>query len=317
MSDLTSTLQDLYQRFGELPGVQIEIHKNLPAITVSNDVSTATVFLQGAQVSHFERHGHKPVLFLSEANTYEEGKPLRGGIPLCWPWFGDLAKNPGKIQQQTTEIEAPAHGFLRNQSWQLHSIDTKATETRLILVTEIVKDQYITWPFAAKLMLEVTVGKTLTLNLRVENIHDTEFSYSLAFHTYFQISDLKHTSVDGLDRENYFDALDRWKTKTQAGPLLVTKEVDRVYEKVISQENGELKLNDKGINRSLLMLTKNLPSLITWNPWIEKSKNLSQFKENDFHQMLCLESAAVKNQSITLEPGDVANHQLEIIELQH
>ncbi len=315
MSDLASTLHDLYQRFGELPGVQIEIHKNLPAVTVSNDLSTATVFLQGAQISHFEHHGQKPVLFLSEANTYEEGKPLRGGIPLCWPWFGNLDKNPGIIQTQISQTDAPAHGFLRNLAWQLKTIQAEQTETQLVLTANIDANSNTLWPFATELQLQITVGETLTVTLSVKNCDTRDFHYSLAMHTYFQVSDIHQVSVDGLDEEKYFDALDQWQLKTQAGSLQVSEEVDRVYEHVSSQATGELKLNDKGISRNLFILTKNLPSLVTWNPWLDKSKTLSQFYDNDFNQMLCLESAAVKDNCVTLATGETQTHTLEIIEL--
>ncbi|MEH6604537.1 MAG: hypothetical protein V7711_03060, partial [Pseudomonadales bacterium] len=137
--DIASTMQQLYAQFGELPGVTIELHKELIAISVVNQAATATVFLQGAQLSHYQLPNQHPIIWCSDLCDYSEGQSLRGGIPVCWPWFGDLNRNPDKLKQQVTGLDAPAHGFVRKQIWQLDNVQILNDKTTQLVLSLAVR----------------------------------------------------------------------------------------------------------------------------------------------------------------------------------
>ncbi len=122
--DIGQQMQQLYSQFGDLPGISIELHKQLLAIRVENKQATATVFLQGAQLSDYQKQGEQPIIWCSPHCDYQNGQSLRGGIPLCWPWFGDLARNPEPVRQHINQTtDAPAHGFVRNRLWSLSTVE--------------------------------------------------------------------------------------------------------------------------------------------------------------------------------------------------
>lgn len=308
-SDLATTLQTLYARFGELSGVQIEIHKSLPAITVTNDKASATIFLQGAQVSEYQKHGQKPTLFLSDANRFLPDVPLRGGIPICWPWFGDIKRNPEAIQQQLSNIEqAPAHGFVRSLQWQLDDIVAQPELTTLTLSLEVSPETHENWPYHAHLKLEVRVGETLQLALSVTNTGEKVFQYSLALHTYLAVDSLDHVEVTGLEDCTYFDSVNDWQAATQETPLIFTQETDRVY----PQAKEIVTLLAKDTGQQVVIHNEALPSVVAWNPWIEKSMTLSDFNPQDYTKMACLESAALLDAAPVLTPKRSIQHTLTI-----
>lgn len=312
---MAEKIHALYRSFGGLDGVSIECQKELIAIGVSNQSARAEIFLQGAQITAYQRHSEDPVLFLSRECQYKQGASLRGGIPICWPWFGDLSKNKIELQNQFSSdfIDgAPAHGFVRDLDWDVSDIriiDNK--ETRLILECDIPFDSTKGWPFAARLVYEVSVGEALKVTFSVKNRGDKPFIYSAALHSYFKVENIKKVSIPSLDNVFYVDAMKNWETFGQQGDVVFDREVDRIYSfslDVHDVDGYSIELNDT--KRSLKIESAGSASAVVWNPWIEKSKRLSQFADDEYQKMVCIEIANAGDDLITLAPDQ--EHVLSI-----
>ncbi|WP_415881281.1 D-hexose-6-phosphate mutarotase [Neptuniibacter sp. QD34_54] len=296
--NLADQVQALYAKYGALKGITIEIHKQLIAIAVKNEAASATIFLQGAQVAEYSRIGEQPVLWLSQENDFKAGKSLRGGVPICWPWFGDLSRNPDQVKDQVNLSEAPAHGFVRSEDWELLAIDLIDSETtRLTLQLEVLPTEL--WPYPAVLRLTVTVGVELDLELKVKNLGSDAFSYTSALHSYLQIGHVSETAIEGLEAVEYIDTLEDWQVKQSNSAIGISAETDRIYPNIPAQ----VAIKDKQMRRQILMSADNLPDMVVWNPWIDKSKRLSHFADNDYENMVCLENASVLDNAVELAPG--------------
>lgn len=308
--DLAQQLQQLYSQFGDTPGITIELHKELVAINVKTNKATATVFLQGAQVSHYQRHHEQPILWLSPTEAYRQGQALRGGIPICFPWFGDLAKNPSPLLKQTTDTGGfPAHGFVRNQDWQLKAITLidEAT-TQLQLEKNITADESAAWPFNCILTATINIGCDLHIDFQVLNTDQQAFYYTSALHSYFAVNAISTIDIEGLDGCHYIDCLDQWQNKQQQQSLRIDQEVDRIY-----KNNGQrLSIIDRQLNRKLHIDSQGSNSVVIWNPWIEKSKTLSSFEPDMYQKMLCIETANADHNLIHLQPQQQHNLHLHI-----
>lgn len=308
---LAEQMQQLYKQYGELPGITIELHKELLAINVENKAANATVFLQGAQLSHYQINGQQPTVWCSEQCDYKTGQSLRGGIPICWPWFGDLDSNPETIQQQfdTSAIpadQAPAHGFARNVPWQLDNINIDSAElTQLTLSLDTQDNAPNYWPYSCRLQLTISIGKQLSLSLIVKNNSEQALSFSNALHTYFATGDIHQTQITGLENLNYLDSIDNWQTKTQQVSVSIDQEVDRIYQGTDEQEMGKtVSVIDKQWQRVTSITSQGSNSGVLWNPWVDKSKQLSQFNDDDYQAMLCYETANVMEDCKLIAAGD-------------
>lgn len=304
--NLAEQLQDLYQKFGELPGISIELHKQLIAVAVENKAAKATIFLQGAQVAEYQVKGQKPLLWLSDQCDFKAGKSLRGGIPICWPWFGNLECNPEQVRSQFP-ADAPAHGFVRDREWNLDSIElVDPSTTELLLSLNVEPDALC--PFTAKLLLKVTVAEQLRLEFNVINTGDKPFSFTTALHTYLNISEIEAVSVSGLEGISYLDTLNDWKPEIDEAPVCVKGEVDRVYQNL----EKPVRLSDSGFNRTIRLDADNAPDMVVWNPWQDKAKRLSNFADDAYQRMICLESAHVLDNLKSLEPGEPFVMQMSV-----
>lgn len=307
-ANLGEQMQQLYQQFGHINGATIELHKELLALRIDNRQASATLFLQGAQLSHYQRHGEAALIWLSDHCEYKAGQPLRGGIPVCWPWFGDLQHNPAPVQQQLTADHPPmpAHGLVRHRDWQLCAIDNLDSDTtRVTLELHHLAGDNPHWPFACHLQLSITIGARLELQFSVTNNSATTLHYAAALHSYFAVSDIAGVSVTGLEQMPYVDCLAQWQSCQQQGPLLIDREIDRIYHTA----GQPLNIIDGG-QRTLTLTTTGSRSSIIWNPWVEKSQRLSQFGEQDYQHMLCIETANAHDDHIRLAAGQ--QHQLKL-----
>lgn len=328
---LANTISSLYAEYGQLKGVTIECQKELVAIGIKNQAATAEVFVQGAQVTRFQPHGGLPLLFLSDACTYQSGQALRGGIPICWPWFGQLDKNPESVQQavsflpaegspfaegssSTAESSPPAHGFVRERDWSVTSIRTPADDLTIIDLSYHVKDEPL-WPFDTVLSYRIAIGKTLSVSLHVRNQSDKTFTYSGALHSYLSVNDIAQVRVSGLDACHYYDALEsdddgNWLLKKQEGDIQFSQEIDRVYQtqgdpiRVHNSDASNIQLN------TIQLTTTGSDSAVVWTPWLDKARTLSQFNASDYTRMLCIETANAADDVVTLAPD--ASHRTEL-----
>lgn len=301
-ANLGQQMQELYARFGHLSGITIELHKELIALRINNEQATATVFIQGAQVTHFQPRNSSPVLWCSDHCQYLSGQPIRGGIPICWPWFGDLRRNPEEIQQQVpsdSDTSPLNHGFVRNQDWQLDEVSIiDANSTQVVFSLTIDKNDEPLWPYACDLKLTITIGAELTVKFSITNKSPDALHFTSALHNYFAVSNINNVSISGIEDSQYIDCLDDWKQKKQHGPLNITQETDRIY----TTDNSTLSIDEAG-QSSIELDTKGSHSMVIWNPWIEKSKQLSDYGDVDYKQMVCIETANVLDDAVVLQPN--------------
>jgi len=305
---LLDQTKDLFHRFGSLSGITIEVHKELVAVQVDNQAASATFFLQGAQLTHYQPVGEKNVIWLSDECDFKEGKALRGGIPVCWPWFGNLDANPAQVNEQVNRQGiVGAHGFARDILWQVESIDiVDAHTTRVVLYLDFPGSRQ--WPFASVLRLTLVIARTLTVSLTVKNTDKSAFYFTSALHSYFMVGDIGEVEVQGLEASEYIDMVADWRSGVQEENLLVTGELDRVYPQVPSH----VELCDKKLHRKIVISSDSFPSMVAWNPWIERAKELSNFNDLAYRTMLCLENANVLDHMKRLNPGEESTMAIEI-----
>jgi glucose-6-phosphate 1-epimerase len=301
-------MQALYGRFGDIDEVTIELHKELLAINVRNRTAEATVFLQGAQLSQYQPHKERGVIWLSPDCEFKVGSPLRGGIPICWPWFGALDKNPESLQQQVCSSVGQAHGLVRALEWEVDFV-TAVSLDETELQMSLALDPSELWPFACKLVMKFTIGAQLTLCFEVQNNDSKPFVFTNALHSYFAIGDITHTMISGLDSKPFIDALNGWEGFTQKGDIAIDGEIDRIYE----TDGDDIHIVDSQWQRQISIVSKSSANAVVWNPWVEKSKQLSQFGDSSFKQMLCVESANTGSDCVTLQPDDRHIHVLDVM----
>jgi glucose-6-phosphate 1-epimerase len=297
--NLAKTIETLYQQYGQLPGITIECQNELVAIGIKNKVAVAEVFIQGAQLTRYQRVDEKPLLFLSEDCDYKEGSALRGGIPICWPWFGAFNKNPESVQAalpNALSTDVMAHGFVRTQQWQVDAITTPTDHLTIIELSYTVSSHDSLWPYPTQLTYRIEIGERLSVSLLVKNTGDQAFTFSAALHSYIAVNHIDNVSVQGFDQVPYIDALDDWQLKAQIDDIQFTGELDRIYHAAC----GPAVVSDS--NRKVTVASTGSNSTVIWNPWIDKSQRLSQFQNEEYQRMLCIETANVMDDVIQLLP---------------
>lgn len=294
---------------------QLNWRDQLQCIEINHPQFCATLVLQGAQLIEFSPHGETNWLWLSESAQYRRGQSLRGGIPICWPWFGDADKNPPDVQQLINDRgNSRAHGFARNEIWQLEDISESCNTVgiTLSLLAENRKD----WHGQAKLSAHFLFSrKHCQLSLTTTNLSTQALALSQALHTYFPTTEIKQSRVYGLEGCSYLDALqtdnnsdngsgNNWRRMKQQAPVSFAQEVDRVY--YPRSYNLRLQTPQHITNIS----SQNSHSCVVWNPWVNKAKRLSQFADDAYQRMLCIETANVMDDQVQLAPGE--SHQLQL-----
>ncbi len=288
--------------------VTLQQRGELPVLRISNRYADAAIALQGAQLLEYTPRGEKPVVWLSDLADYQRGQSVRGGVPICWPWFGAIERNPDAVRAMTRGDNLPAHGLVRARDWALRSVQEHddSTEITLGFVTDHLLQQH--WAHAVDLQLTVTVGKSLGMELTTRNPGAEPLAITQALHTYFAISSIDNVTSTGFENTRYIDTLDAWREHRQAGAIDFSGETDRIYLDV----PREVKIHDRGWNRTIHLLATGSASAVVWNPWIEKSKRLSQFAPDAWRNMLCIETANVLGDSRELAPETSHSMGLEI-----
>lgn len=281
---------------------------DLNCIQVCHPLGQAVVALQGAQVLQYAPVGAEPVIWLSERVEYKSGQALRGGVPVCWPWFGDLSRNPDQIREQYDLTSAPAHGWARTALWELVRVDESAR--RVTLVLQVSENSLANAPTNIGVIpsLEIGVGAALTLKLGNRNASTKPAMLSQALHTYLAVSDINNVEIAGLEGVPYIDTVGQWHEMRSNNPIRLSAETDRIYQGDVAH----VQLQDSGWNRTLHIKTQHSRSLVLWNPHIEKSMRLNQFAPDAWRRMVCIESANVAKDMLMLLPGESCWLETEI-----
>jgi glucose-6-phosphate 1-epimerase len=292
-----SSVSDLQKRFGVARVVRVEEGRgSLPKISVTGDLASAEIYLHGAHVTHFQPTGAQPLLFMSKSSWFEPLKPIRGGVPLVFPWFGARAGRP----------ESPAHGFARIRQWDLESCDLRNDgSVRVALALQSDGASMHQWPLEFNLRLVVIISRSLEITLEVRNASSQTMDFEEALHTYLSIGDIRRASVQGLSGIEFVDRPDGAKRKVQPdAPIFFEGETDRLYLNTTSA----CQVHDPVLNRTIRVEKEGSHATVVWNPWIAKAKAMPDFGDEEWPQMLCIEAANAMDCAVKLSPG--ATHRL-------
>jgi glucose-6-phosphate 1-epimerase len=264
---------------------------NLPRVTIASELAAAEIYLHGAHLTHFQPKGAQPLLFMSAESLFEANKPIRGGVPVIFPWFGPRAGSP----------ESPMHGLVRTRSWQLDSSEVQPDGTaRVVLSLASDPSTLAVWPHAFKLRMSFRIGRSLEMELEVSNPGDQPFTFEEALHTYFRVGDVRQIAIAGLDDVEYIDKTDSLKRKRQpAGGIRITSETDRIY----TDTRSTCTIHDPVLKRTLTVEKDHSDATVVWNPWIAKAKAMADFGDEEWPGMVCIETANVGAGAIRLDPG--------------
>ena len=262
---------------------------------------------QGAHILSYQLAGQPPLIWLNDEAVFKAGKSIRAGVPVCWPWFGNLARNPQSVQDMRQSNDpAPAHGLVRATDWELLGIETQGQSLVLELVLPVPQGGLPGWPHQVDLKLSIRLDEQLHISLTSHNRGTESVSISQALHSYFAVSDVRQVHVEGLDGLDYIETLDDWKTVPQAGDLHFTGETDRIYLNTPPQ----LSIVDPAWQRRIQLTSSGSRSAVIWNPWIDRAAQFSDMAADGWQRMLCIETANVMNDVVTLAPG--ASHTMGV-----
>lgn len=285
-----------------LPGLArfVEDAGGLVALEITTGVAHARIFLQGAHLTEWQPVGEAPVLFLSSRSRFVAGQPIRGGVPVIFPWFGPRAD----------DLQAPPHGFARTAEWALETLDIAADQT--IRVTLRMNENEATrsaCPQPFTLRYRFAIGAELSMSLEVENGSDTPLHFEEALHTYFAVSDVRHVAVSGLAGAEFIDKTDAFRRRRhEIDPLTFSGETDRVF----VNTTAVCLLDDPGLNRRITIEKSGSASTIVWNPWAARTLALGDLRPEEWPNMLCIESGNVAENAISLPPGETHTMSVRI-----
>ena len=293
-------IDDLQTRFG-IPGyVAVDAGKGgLARVVVSSPRGEADVYLNGAHVTHFKpASSNGPVLFLSEESKFAAGKAIRGGVPICFPWFGPLEGHD----------TAPSHGFARTSEWTLLGTEKMSDDSVVVrLGLDGTGKESAVWPHAFRAVYTVMVGTELRLSLKIEHVRGEPFLYEAALHSYFAVADVKAVSVTGLASTEFIDKTSAGKHRTEGiEPIRVSAETDRVY----LETDAACEITDPLTRRVLRIEKKHSGATVVWNPWTDKAKALADLGDDEWRKFLCIESANIGPSAVILRPGE--SHEMSV-----
>jgi glucose-6-phosphate 1-epimerase len=287
--ELESQATVLDQRFG-IPGTARVVTGNggLPKVVISTPEASGEMYLHGGHVTSWKPKHKSEVLYLSPNSLFEDGHAIRGGIPVCFPWFGDKADNSA----------APAHGFVRTKEWRLDALEMNGTVVVVSMSTESDEDTRKWWPFDFRLVCRVSFGDELKVELTATNTGSAAFTFEEALHAYFAVRDSEDAQVRGLGGKQYLDKTDNFAEKRQVGDIRFSGETDRVYVDTTSP----VELIDNAETPTTTVEKRNSHTTVVWNPWSEKSVALRDLGRGEWKNFVCTETTNVGQAAVALEP---------------
>lgn len=267
---------------------------------IATPEATATVYLQGAHLTHWQPAGEAPVLFLSRKTDLAPGKPIRGGVPIAFPWFA-TDSNPSRFEGKP----GPSHGFARIQPWTVAFSALSGGNLHLTFTLGPTPLSHDMGFDRFRLAYQITIGRTLTLQLTVANEADTPLHFEEALHTYFAVADVHEVSVTGLESTPYIDKTDGMREKPAAhAALAFTGATDRIYR----DTTAPCTIHDRLSRRSITNTKTNSATTVIFNPW----KEMADLGPDEWHEMLCVETANANTNAITLSARSTHTMQAKI-----
>src|SRR3984893_13190897 len=293
----------------EIPGIAsiLEGNGGLQKGTITCPEAVGEMYLHGAHVASWKPVGSEPVgsepvgseevFFLSSQSRWDHEHAIRGGVPVCFPWFGNKADDP----------KAPAHGFVRTKAWQVESIAQVGNGVTVGMFTESDEDTKRWSPAEFRLDYRVTFASELKLELVVTNTGNTSLRFEEALHAYHRVGNVVETRVGGLDTVQYIDKTDSNLKKIQHGEIAIVSETDHGY----LNTSDAIEMKDPMLRRRTRVAKENSRTTVVWNPWVQKAHSLPDFADNEWMQMICLETSNVSDFAVDLAPGQT--HRLQAL----
>ena len=292
-----TNIEDLDRQFG-IPGTAQVVAGNggLAKVRIISQSCTGEIYLHGGHVTSWIPANDSEVLFLSTQSRWQDGKAIRGGVPVCFPWFRGKTDDPA----------APAHGFVRTKAWELESIRETTDGIVVSVVTASDESTQRWWPGDFRLVHRATFGSKLALELDVGNTGTSPLRFEEALHSYFWVADISSARVRGLDGVQYLDDLDSNRENSQHGDIVVTSPIDRAY----LDTAGAVVIDDFAMRRQINLQKENSLTTVVWNPWQEGAQALGDLGADEWRQMLCVEASNVMGYAVMLAPGQ--NHIMKV-----
>ncbi len=283
----------LNQQFGSKDHLDFfEGPGSLPCVKIKNAHAECTLSLYGAHVLSFQPAGQPDLLWMSDTSAFENGKAIRGGIPLCFPWFGPHDSDSSK----------PQHGFARLSEWEVKSTQQlQDGSTELVLTLKENEETMKLWPYLFEAELTVIAGAAFSIRLQIKNTGDQTFTYTDALHTYFNISDLTNIQIAGLAGTSWYNGFASTTTEQQEEVLTIAAEENRRY---INHEK-DCVITDSGYQRKLIVSKTGSKVTVVWNPYIETAKNIGDMPDDGYKTFICVEAANAYTDAVVLEPGQL------------
>lgn len=264
----------------------------LQMIEINTTKSSSVISTHGAHALSFIPKGEKDLFWMSEATFFEKGKAIRGGIPICFPWFGP----------HLTDKTKPQHGFARLSEWSVDEVQESDTDSISITLSLTETESSLAyWPHPFKAQAKFIIGETFELHLKVTNTGSTAFEYSDALHTYFNISNISSITIEGLQNESYYEGFGTELKKQTDEQLIFTGETNRRY----VTHAGDVLINDPGYHRKISVKKKGSRVSVVWNPAEATAKTMTDIHHDGYKTFVCVEPANAYPgiDMITLAPG--------------
>ena len=259
----------------------------LTRLVLTAPAGEAHVHLYGAHVTHYQPRDQRPVLFLSEKSYFTHGRPIRGGVPIIFPWFGPRASDP----------QAPMHGFARIREWDVDSIANRGETVTATLSLSSSDETHALWPHDFRLRYIITVGPELDLTLELTNPLADSLTFEQALHTYFAVADVRQVRGSGLSGAAYLDKnRDMQKLIDSDDQLAVTESTDRVY----LATKAKCTINDPAGGRRITVDKEGSDTTVVWNPWSNPAKPFPDLSPEEWERFICVETCNVKDYAVTL-----------------
>ncbi|MDX9665984.1 D-hexose-6-phosphate mutarotase [Pseudomonas sp. P5_152] len=256
---------------------------------------------QGAHILSYQLAGQPPLIWLNDEAVFQTGKSIRAGVPVCWPWFGNFERNPPSVQaMRVSDQPASAHGLVRALDWELEGIETEGDSLNVVFALPVPENGLPGWPHQVDLKLNIRLDEQLQIDLTSHNRGTDSVTISQALHSYFAVSDVRNVHVEGVDGLQYIETLDNWNTVTQHGDLRFSGETDRIY----LNTPDKLSIVDPAWERRIELTARGSRSAVIWNPWTERAAAFSDMADDGWQRMLCIETANVLGDVVTLAPGE-------------
>jgi glucose-6-phosphate 1-epimerase len=270
---------------------------------IRHGAAELVVAQQGAHIISYQIDGDQPLIWSNPGAVFKHGKAIRGGMPICWPWFGNFQRNPQPVQAMRQSSEpANAHGEVRAIDWELMGMGEDGDALIIEFIQPKAEGLLPGWPHTVGVKLQIRMDAALNVSLVSFNAGPEDVTLSQALHSYFAVSDVHQVSIEGLDGVSYLNTLESWEQQNvQAGDVTFTGETDRIY-----QDTPDLiTIVDPQWKRRIQIQAAGSRSAVVWNPWVEKTKTFSDMQPDGWQNMVCVETANVMTDIVTLKPNDM------------